>query len=221
VDDGIQSGPAISVAPARGPSRPSALVWMGLAFGAALAIAASVLAHWGLGKSGVEVALRMTARLGFLLFWPGYVSGALVALFGPRFKPLQRRARELGLAFAAVLMVHLGLIGWLCWIGAAPSLRTFAIFGLGVMWVGLLALFSIEGFGRALGSKGWWVLRNIGMNYIAFDFALDFLKPQHQPTLLHLVEYLPFAMLAVLGPALRLLAWLKRLAPPSPAPGQA
>jgi hypothetical protein len=190
-------------------ARPNALVWMGVAFSVAAALAVSVLAHLGVGKMGVEAALRLTARLAFLFFWPSYVGGALVALFGPALQPVKRRAREFGLAFASVLAVHLGLVAWLCWIGAAPSLRIFAIFGVGAVWTYLQALFSIERLGRAAGLKAWWILRNIGMNYIAFDFALDFLKPQHQASLLRLAEYLPFAAVALLGPLLRLLAWLK------------
>jgi hypothetical protein len=182
---------------------------MGVAAGAAIALTGAVLGHLGVGKMGIETALRLTARLAFLLFWPSYVGGALVALFGPRFQLVKRRARELGLAFASVLTVHLGLIASLCWIGSAPPVRIFVIFGIGVFWTYLLALFSIERFGRVLGSMGWWILRNIGSNYIAYAFALDFLSPLHRGTVRHPVEYVPFAVLAVLGPALRLIAALK------------
>jgi hypothetical protein len=180
-----------------------------VAAGAAIALAVSVFAHLGVGKIGTETALRLTARLAFLLFWPSYVGGALVTLFGLTFQPIKRRAREFGLAFASVLAVHLGLIGWLCWIGSAPSVKTFAIFGMAVLWTYLLALFSIKRLGQVVGSMGWWILRNIGMNYIAFAFALDFLPPLHNATARQLAAYLPFAVLAVLGPAERIVAALK------------
>lgn len=182
---------------------------MGLAATAATVLAVGVVAHLGVGKVGTDTALHLTARLAFLLFWPSYVGGALVALFGATFQPVKRRGRELGLAFACVLAVHLGLVGWLCWIGSAPPVKIFAIFGMGVLWTYLLALFSVERLGRVIGSMGWWILRNVGMNYIAFAFALDFLTPLHKGTARHLAEYLPFAVLAVLGPALRLIAALK------------
>jgi len=184
---------------------------MGVAATAATALAVSVLAHLGVGKIGTGAALQVTARLALLLFWPSYVGGALVTLFGPTFQPVKRRARELGLAFASVLTVHLGLVGWLCWIGSAPPVKIFAIFGMGVLWTYLLALFSIERFSRVIGSMGWWILRNIGMNYIAFAFALDFLTPLHKGTARHPAEYVPFAVLTVLGPALWLIAALKRV----------
>jgi hypothetical protein len=182
---------------------------MGAAAGAAIALAVSVIAQLGVGRTGTEAALRLTARLAFMFFWPSYVGGALVTLFGPAFQPIKRRAREFGLAFAAVLAVHLGLIAWLCWIGSAPPARVFAIFGMGAIWTYLLALCSIEWLGRAVGSVGWWVLKNIGMNYIAYAFASDFLAPLHHGTARRLSEYIPFAVLAVLGPALRLAAALK------------
>jgi len=189
----------------------SAQIWMGAAASTAAALAIGVLAHLGVGKTGTGAALHVTARLAFLFFWPSYVGSALVTLFGPTFQPVRRRARELGLAFASVLAVHLGLVAWLCWIGSAPSVRIFAIFGMGVLWTCLLALFSIEHLGRVIGSAGWWILRNIGMNYIAFAFALDFLGPLHRGTVRYPAEYVPFAVLAVLGPALWLIAALKRV----------
>jgi hypothetical protein len=175
----------------------------------ALALALGAFVVWGPGTAGTVAALRLTARLAFLFFWSSYVGGALVTLFGQRFQPLRRRARAFGLAFGAVLAVHLGLVSWSCWIGDTPSLQTFAIFGLGAAWVLLLVVSSIDRVGHALGDTGWWVLRNIGMNYIAFAFALDFLGFQHPATLLK-ASYLPFALLSLLGPLIKLIAWLRR-----------
>src|SRR5271166_5751498 len=61
-------------------------------------------------ERGVPVALAATARLAFLIFWPGYVASALTSLFGSAFSSLREHARELGLAFAAALILHLGLV---------------------------------------------------------------------------------------------------------------
>ena len=74
-------------------------------------------------------------------------------------------------------------------------------------------LASVDRLGQAMGPRGWWILRNIGLNYLAFLFIYDFVRPQVARTPIHLAEYVPFATLAVLGPALRVLAWLKRFAP--------
>ena len=189
---------------------PQALVWMGLAFAAALMAAAAVLARSGADKSGIEAALRLTARLGFALFWPAYVGAALATLFGTVFEPIRRRGRVLGLAFAAVLAVHLTLVAWLCAIGAAPPPRIFVIFGVGVFWTGLLALFSIQRLSPLPGAPGWWVLRHVGMTCILADFAFDFLRRNDgKETLAHTLNYAPFAALVILAPLLRLLAWLK------------
>jgi hypothetical protein len=191
------------------PSRSSGPVWISLAFATAVVMAAGALSYFGVGRIGIEAALRVTARLAFVLFWPSYVGGALATLFGPVFRPVKLASREFGLAFAGALAAHLGLVGWLCWIGAPPAVRTFLVFGPGVAWTAALALVSIERLGKRMGRKGWWLLRNVGMNYLAFLFILDFVRLQPFETIIHLAEYLPFATLAVLGPALRLLAWLK------------
>src|ERR1700733_7803317 len=151
-------------------ARPNAAVWMASAFCAAFGLAAVVLAAFGTEERGTDVALQVTARLSFLLFWPAYAAGAMTVLFGPAFEPLKRRAGEFGLAFASAHLVHLALVAWLTHIGAPPPLGTFVIFGVAVFWTYLLALFSITRLQQTLGSWGWWCLRVIGLNYIAYAF---------------------------------------------------
>ena len=73
----------------------------------------------------------------------------------------------------------------------------------------LLALLSLERLVRAIDPRDWRLIRAIALNYIAFIFFLDFARLQKSETVLHLAEYVPFAVLAVAGPALRLLAWIK------------
>jgi hypothetical protein len=191
-------------------SRPSAAIWICAAFCAALGVATVVLALTGTGERGIVMALRATARLAFVLFWPAYAGSALASLFGPAFQPLRQLAREFGLAFAAVMLVHLGLIAWLCRIGAAPGASTFVFFGAGIVWVYVIALFSIGRLQQALGARGWTLLRSVGMNYVALAFAVDFLHDPLQGGMTHLVSYGPFAALAILGPGLRLAALARR-----------
>ena len=100
-------------------SRSIDALWMFSAVCAALTLAASVTIALGAKQSGIDAALAATARLMFLLFWPAYSGGALVALFGAVFQPLKQHAREFGLAFASALLVHLGLVAVLCLIGRA------------------------------------------------------------------------------------------------------
>ena len=183
---------------------------MPLAALAAIALAGVTLTTLGAGKSGVEAALRLTARLGFLLFWPAYAASPLASLFGEAWRPLGRYARVLGMAFSAVLAVHLTLVAWFLWIGAALPLRTFVIFGAGAICAYALLLISIDRVRRAMSAPAWRLMQTIGTNYILFAFAYDFLRPQPLSAVAFVVLYLPFDILVGLGPALRLLAWLKK-----------
>jgi hypothetical protein len=189
--------------------QPHALVWS--AIGAALALLLTFVAlnSLGFGRSGIEFGLKLTARLAFAAFWLCYVAGSLIVLFGPRFAPVKRHARVLGLAFAAVLAVHLGLVTALCAIGAPPAARVFLTFGPGALFALLLATASIDRVGRAIGPAGWWWLRNVGMNFILFDFAVDFWRREPLTRTYGLVHYLPFAVLTAVAPVLRMAAWLK------------
>lgn len=191
-------------------AQPRALIWMSLAALAALTLAVATLAKAGDDKDGIALALRVTARLGFLLFWPSYVAGPMAALFGERWRPLTRHARVLGMSFAAVLTVHLTLVAWICWIGAAPPLQTFLIFGLGAACAYTLLLSSFEVVRRAMGPSVWRLVQSAGAGYILFAFAWDFLRATGLKPLAFLVGYLPFDLLIVLGVALRLAAWWKR-----------
>jgi hypothetical protein len=158
------------------------------------------------------VALQVTARFSFLLFWPAYTARAMTTLFGPAFEPLKRRGREFGLAFASAHLVHLGLVAWITYIGKAPARGVFLFFGAAVLWTYLIALFSIPRLQRALGSKGWWLLRVVGLNYIACAFAKDFLRYPQFGSFKYLAGYLPFAALSVVGPLLCLGAFVQRAA---------
>jgi hypothetical protein len=190
--------------------RHAPAVWMGSAFCVALGLAGLVLVAIGPGERGTDVALQATARLSFLLFWPAYTAGAITAMFGPAFEPFKKRTREFGLAFASAHLIHIALVVWLIYIGAAPGRGTFVFFGVAVLWTYLLALFSIARLQQMLGSKGWWLLRVVGLNYIACAFAVDFLRKPQFDSIGHLAGYLPFAVLSVAGPLLRVAAFVQR-----------
>ena len=181
--------------------------WVGAAFGSAVASAAVSVAVFGAGRRGIDCGLLVTARIGFLFFWASYVGGALVVVFGPVFEPLRRRARSFGLAFTSVLSVHLGLVAWLCAIGDAPSARTFVFFGVGVVCAVALIALSVDAVRRTLGPGTRWLVRVVGLNYLAYAFAVDFINAPLSGGAAQIVEYLPFAILSVAGPGLRVLAF--------------
>ena len=175
--------------------------WMAGAFAAAVALAVAVLAAFGADERGTVVALKVTVRFSFLLFWLAYAGGGLALLVGPALTPLKQHGRELGLAFASAHLAHAGLIVWLCWIGAVPGAGLFRFFGPPLAIVYILALFSIPRLQRGLSRGGWWLLRTAGMNWIAYAFAADFVGAPLNGAA-QIVEYLPFAALSVAGPFL-------------------
>jgi hypothetical protein len=184
---------------------------VGLAFGLAVAIACTMLILRGAQGDGVDTGLFLTARLAFVFFWPCYVAGALVSLFGPVFLPLRRNARDLGLAFAAVEVVHLSLVARLCWIGEAPSRSTFILFGSAAIFVAVIALLSFDFARRHVSERVIRGIRWVGMNFIIYAFAVDFLHSPLSGGAKHVIEYLPFTTLSLAGPVLRLLAWVKTI----------
>lgn len=205
--------------------RQNPLLWMVAAFSVALGLAVGVVAVFGANNQGFHVALRATARLNLLLFWPAYVGGALSTLFGNAFGPLRDNSRNFGLAFAAALSVHLGLVGCLCATGHAPDAKTFMVFGTAAAFAYLLALFSISRVRRALPDRFWPPIRALAMNYIALAFIKDFARHgigSFRDILLYgtsvsqdIIMYVPFAAIAILGPMLRLAAWIVKLRHPA------
>ena len=112
---------------------------MGVAF--AVTAAASLVALIFAG-GGLRAAIFVSARVAFAPFWLAYAGGALASLGVRVFLPVRECARELGLAFAAALAVHLALVAWLIIGGVVLALRVFVIFGFAALLTSLLALLS-------------------------------------------------------------------------------
>jgi hypothetical protein len=189
----------------------SAKWWIGTAFGANLVLAAVILAVRGTDVHGTSLALAVTARVAFLWFFSAYAGGALTELFGPAFRPLKMRGRELGLAFAAALLVHLALVGWLCWIGAPPPLRVFVFFGFAAALTYVLAILSFGNLHLSIGLKWWRLVRTVVMNVILYACLKDLFQHPFDGGILHLIEYLPFAALAIIALLLQIAAWTLRI----------
>jgi hypothetical protein len=196
-----------------GGSRPiGASSSMAAAFLVSLALAAIVLAIFGAGENGRALALRVTARWCFVLFWPAYAGGALAKLCGPRFGILARHGRDFGLAFAAALSVHIGLVLWIIAI-AADQRGSMLFFWVGVFCTCALALFSIPRLRELLGPRLWRMLCTLALEYIALVFAVDFtVEPLHAGgAAKYPLSYLPFVVALAGGAALRLAAFVWRL----------
>lgn len=191
---------------------PMAGYWMAAAFVVSLALAAITLAVAGAGEHGTALALRVTARWCFLLFWPAYAGGALTWFCGPRFTALARHGRAFGLAFAAALAVHIGLVLWLMAV-AADQRTPMLLFWAGVACTCALALLSLPRLRDWLGPRAWRILREAALQYIALVFAVDFIgEPLHAggPGQYPL-GYLPFVIMLLGGAFLRLAAQIRQL----------
>ena len=185
-------------------------IWMAAGFLVAFALAAVVIALFGTGIGGIVLALRVTARWSFLLFWFAYAGGALAKLAGTGLFGLQRNGRNLGLSFASAQLVHVGLVLWFLIIATEPSGRMI-FFWVGILCTYLLALFSLPQLSNALGPRLWPALRGTALEYIALVFAFDFIL---EPLNVHgfkayPLSYLPFALMLVGGAALRVVAFVR------------
>jgi hypothetical protein len=197
-----------------------AWVWMIGAFGGGLALAGAVLAHYGTALVGIGQAVRYTARWSFLFFWLSYTGGAMAILFGPAFAGLARRARALGLAFAAALQVHIGFVIWLgVVIGQIPLQGGILLFFVIALFCTYLLVLLSFGIGTANLGPLWRPLLFLATTYILIAFGRDFLLDapgQLTQHWLSFVEYVPFALLSLIAIPLRLAALLRQRFESSP-----
>lgn len=201
------AGRARALGPAArgGESRPlAAASWMAAAFLVSLGLAAIALAVSGTGEHGTALALRLTARWCFLLFWPAYAGGALARFCAPRLRILARHGRDFGLAFAAALAVHVGLVIWLLDV-AADQRSPMLFFWVGVLCTYALALLSLPRLREWLGPRLWRIGMELALQYIMLVFAVDFIGEPLRAGAAdkYPLSYLPFAVMLVAGAALR------------------
>jgi hypothetical protein len=196
------------------PTRTSS--WMAAAFLVAVAGAAAALAIFGVGERGTAIALRLTARWSFLLFWLAYTGSAMARLFTPRLAGLARHSRDFGLAFASAQVVHVGLVLWLFYL-APGSNGGMVFFWVGILCTYLLALFSLPRLRDALGPRLWRISCTMAMEYIALVFAFDFIRIPLQANGLgkYPLGYLPFALMLVGGVGLRVASFARQWLLPS------
>jgi len=188
-------------------------LWIGVAFGVALVVAALVLGLDGTDNKSVRLALELTARWSFVLFFFAYAGNALAGLFG--WSVLKGRSREFGLSFASAHLVHIGLVIWLGVIlGRMPLTGGILLFFLiALFFTYLLAALSFGGV-KMLG-PAWPPLRFIAMNFILISFGRDFVLPVLYPkpaqhNLGHFAFYAPFLVLTIAAPLLALAAHARR-----------
>jgi hypothetical protein len=186
---------------------------MGGALLIAVLISAGTLAYLGIGEKGTYTAIRITARWSYAFFWPAYTGGPLALLFGPRFQPVARRGRELGLAFAAAHLAHVALVAWLYHIATKPPIPTSAaiFFGIALGFTYLIALLSIPRLAALLPRWLWRTIVLVGMEIIALAFLRDFLRYPFGHGIARVLFMLPFSVLAVAAALLRIASYGMKL----------
>jgi hypothetical protein len=188
-------------------------LWIGVALGMALVSACLILGVGGISEKPTRLALEVTARWSFILFWLAYTGNALAQLSG--WEGIGGHGREFGLSFAAAHLVHVALVIWLSYLLGRIALSggLLLFFAVGLFWIYLLAALSFGG-ARAMGRQAWRITRFVGMNYILIAFGRDFMLPILHPkpaqhTLAHFLAYAPFAALSVAAPLLVLAVSLR------------
>jgi hypothetical protein len=184
--------------------RRSTVFWMTASFFVAAALAAIVFGTVD-APDRVGVALRVTARWSFILFWLAYTGSPMATLWGRPFTGLARHGREFGLAFASAQLVHVGLI-LLSGSGAG-----MVFFWVGIVFTYMLALLSLPRLRDAVGPRLWRICLVIALNYIALVFAADFIEGplKSRGIANYPMSYLPFAFMLVAGVGLRVAAFVK------------
>jgi len=184
--------------------------WMVAAFLIAVASAAVVLAIFGAGERGTTIALRLTARWSFALFWFAYTGSAMARLFGSHLAGLARRGLDFGLAFASAQGVHVGLVLRIFYLAPGAN-GGMVFFWVGILCTYLLALFSLPRLREALGPRLWRISCMIAMEYIALVFFVDFIRIPLQANApgSYPLSYLPFALMLIGGVGLRVVSFAR------------
>ncbi len=161
-------------------------------------------------QASIAVALRSSAQLAFLVFITIFVARPLRALHANAFTQFLLRYRPyLGLAFAAIMTVHLALIGWsfIFVIGERPPWITLIFGGTAYALMFLMAMTTFPAAARALGPRNWRRLHKTGLYFIGAIFvnALsgDIVEKPTDPF------YLAAAILIVLAIAIRATVFIK------------
>jgi len=167
--------------------------------------AAAWLAGVGLSDENIRLPIRLTARIAFVLYLVVLVARPLQQLLRqPWTAALLANRRFVGVAFAAVMTTHLGLIA--VRFGSQPELE-YPLFNL-VVGGGTYATFylmlitSFDGPRRTIGPRAWKALHRTGLVLAGVIFGLPrSLEELSDP------DYLWFGIPFLAALSIRLSAW--------------
>lgn len=194
-------------------------------------VAAIVLAIAGTGSEGTRLALRVTARMAFVLFLAAFTARPLLQLApGRATRWLMQQRSLIGVCFGLTMSIHAALIIRLFllarpeWPAAVQS--TDITIGIpGLAFVLAMVITSHPQVRRSLHGGLWRLLHTAGAWLVWFIFIACLMdsmtaKARHNPSW----QYWPFIALLVAAAALRLLAggtvmWTRRNRLAMPAGG--
>lgn len=174
---------------------------------AIVATLASLIAE-GSGEAGLRSAIRSTARLGAVWLAVTFSISSLHKLARANWsKWLLLHRREMGLGFAVVQFVHLGIIGVLATRFTESFFRTTSMTSIwgglvGYVWIAAMAVTSFDGPRKRIGPRLWRWLHTSGMYLLWGIFVFSYLgRASHQ------VLYAVFLSVMALALGVRVVAY--------------
>src|SRR4051794_16291193 len=169
----------------------------------------------GSDEPGLRMMIRATARTSVVLFTLAFTASALRRAWpSPATRWMLKNRRQLGVSFAVSHFAHLVLLFALAqWSfaefvdKAAPA--ALVLGGVAYVFVALMTLTSFDATAAWLGPRAGRRLHPVGAWWICFFFAVSFV-----PRVFESVFSLPFALLVLAAPAVRLAS--RRLARRTP-----
>lgn len=168
-------------------------------------VAAGWLSSAGITDENIRLTMRESAFAAFVLYILVIVARPLQQLLRKDWTAkLLRNRRALGVAFAATMTAHLGLIIYR--FKSQPDLEFSPDpFGIGAYAIFYLMLItSFDAPKRALGPKRWKILHRVGLLIAAVIFAV----PRPLETIVE-PDYLKYGIPFAIALALRITAWLR------------
>ena len=177
------------------------------------AVALTVLGLAGSGSDGVELALRVTARVSFVYFVLAFVASPLHALRpGTASRLLVRYRSALGVTFGLSMSMHVALIlrMFVLYAPSRPPMVTLADFLIGIpglVFVALMTATSAATLKRRLGPVRWSQLHRTGLFFVWSIFFLCLVDSVSRKQTRHpVLEYDVFIAILVAAMLLRIAA---------------
>lgn len=182
-------------------------VFLGVAIPAALGSFFYLRAS-GVNDGNLVLLLKLTARLSFMIYLVIFIARPLRQLITSNLtRWLVRERRSLGIAFASMHTVHLGLIAMRFSelpLFERPLIGTiFGATAYTLMY--LMLLTSFDAPARAIGPKNWKRLHKTGLYFIGFVFIATLLPEPGQPV--YTLERAWLVILTGSAAVIRLTAW--------------